>query len=76
MSDGDDADSAKTAIGSADDETTLVPPPTQAAPDWAWSSHDDDTEETARRSWKRVVYLVVHPHVTWLCVSAQSCFTS
>lgn len=37
--------------GSGSDETTIVPPPTQAAPEMAWST-EDETEEIELQSWR------------------------
>ena len=49
-SDAEKADGQPPTIAAGNDETTLVPPPTEAAPDLAWSS-EDETEVIQRQSW-------------------------
>ena len=50
MTDDDLADEQPATSAAGNDETTVVPPATEAAPDLAWSS-EDDTEVIQRQSW-------------------------
>jgi len=50
MTDADNADDQPATAAAGNDETTLVPALTEAAPDLAWSS-EDDTEVIQRQSW-------------------------
>jgi serine/threonine-protein kinase len=50
MTADDDADGHPATVAAGNDETTVVPPPTEAAPDLAWSS-EDETEVIQRQSW-------------------------
>jgi hypothetical protein len=45
-----DGDQPLTVAAAENDATTIVPPPTEAAPDLAWSS-EDETEVIPRQSW-------------------------
>jgi len=49
-SDDNDADQPLTVAAADNDATTLVPPPTEAAPGLAWST-EDKTEVIQRQSW-------------------------
>lgn len=53
---------AGTAPGAGDAETEIVPPPTQAAPELAWSAEDETTEirdRSWRSAWSRAAAFVV-----------------
>jgi hypothetical protein len=50
-SDDDKGDQPPTAAAADGDATTFVPPPTQVAPEMAWSA-EDETEEIRLQSWR------------------------
>ncbi len=69
-SDGDEADQPPTAADG--DATTFVPPPTQAAPDLAWSKEDgagDIQRQLWRLTWGHVAVLLACAGVVTLTIS-------
>lgn len=49
----DDESTEQSTVAGENDATTIVPPPTQAAPELAWSAADDESESTPR-PWRSV----------------------
>ena len=71
-SDGNDADQPPTAAAGDGDATTFVPPPTQAAPELAWSNADDAgfiQRQLWRLTWGHVAVLLACAGVVALTIS-------